>query len=76
MNIAQRLPVRTGGALHEGYALQAAAAIAKLSSSTRTQLLDRASDRAPLFAQIIRASGALPEADALDQARYLLQNGL
>jgi hypothetical protein len=71
-----RLEVRTGGAIHEGYALKAAAAIADLPVASRRLLLDKTADRTAVFSQIIAASGALPEADAQDQARFLLQHGL
>lgn len=72
----QRLEVRTGGALHEGYAMKAAAAIAGLSRADRMMLNDKASDRTEIFSRIIAASGALTPNQALDQARFLLQNGL
>jgi hypothetical protein len=71
-----RLQVRTGGALHEGFALKAAAAIAALPRAERLVLNDKASERTDIFSRIIAASGALPDVEAQDQARYLLQNGL
>jgi hypothetical protein len=71
-----RLEVRTGGALHEGYALQAAAAIASLPRADRLVLNDRATDRSEIFSRVIAASGALPLTEAQNQARFLLKNGL
>jgi hypothetical protein len=72
----QRLEVRTGGALHEGFAMKAASAIAALSLSERRQLLDKGADRTEIFSHIITASGALPPAEAQDQARFLLAHGI
>ncbi len=71
-----RLEVRTGGALHEGFAMKAAAAIAELSRAERLVLNDRAADRADILSRIISASGALPQDEARNQARFLLQNGI
>ncbi|MDQ3234295.1 MAG: hypothetical protein M3Q07_21005, partial [Pseudobdellovibrionaceae bacterium] len=71
-----RLQVRTGGALSETFAMNAAAAIAGLSPTARRQLNDRTLDRTEIFSQIIAASGALPPAEAKGQAQYLVQNGL
>ncbi|WP_141734144.1 hypothetical protein [Oligoflexus tunisiensis] len=71
-----RLEVRTGGALHEGYALKAAAAIAGLPAGSRRLLQDKAADRTDVFSQIIAASGALSEDQAQDQARFLVRHGL
>lgn len=71
-----RLEVRTGGALHEDFAMKAAAAIVGLTSEARRQLNDKAQDRTEIFSKIIVASGALPAAEAKDQARFVVQNGL
>jgi hypothetical protein len=76
VDIKQRLQVRTGGALNEGFALKAAAAITTLSRAERLMLNDKASDRTEVFSRIIARSGALSQDEALDQARFLLQNGL